>query len=135
VDLQIEEREREGIVILDLKGKLVRGSEDLMLLQRLLLLHEHKRLKVIVNLKEVSCIDNSGLETLVFSATRFGDAGGSLVVLSFDDSSAADSDAPRLRTSLKVYEEELDAVNSFFPERVVPSSYDILEFVKEQQVR
>jgi hypothetical protein len=33
---------------------------------------------------------------------------------------------------IDTYQLEADAVNSFFPDRVVPR-YDILEFVKEQQ--
>ena len=80
--LQIEQREREKIVILDLKGQLMQGDEDLSLLKRLLLLLDSRRPNVIVNLREVSGIDASGLATLAFCATRFHDAGGRLVCLS-----------------------------------------------------
>ena len=40
MDLQIEQRESEGIVILDLEGRLGLGGEDISLLQRLLFLLE-----------------------------------------------------------------------------------------------
>ena len=37
-------------------------------------------------------------------------------------------------TGLETYQEGLDAVNSFFPDRVVPR-YDILEFVQKRKAR
>jgi len=52
MDLQIEQRERDGIVILDLEGRLVLGGEDVSLLQRLMFLLERTRHRVIVNLKK-----------------------------------------------------------------------------------
>lgn len=120
--LQIEQREREKIVILDLKGPLVLGDEELSLLQRLLFLLESRRPKVVLNFKDVSSVDEAGLDTLSFCAMRFHDAGGRLVVLNLGQSHA----------DIDTYQLEADAVNSFFPDRVVPR-YDILEFVKEQQ--
>ncbi len=120
--LQIEQREQEKIVILDLKGPLVLGDEDVSLLQRLLILLESRRPKVILNFKDVSSVDETGLNTLSFCATRFHDAGGRLVLLNLGQSHA----------DIDTYQLEADAVNSFFPDRVVPR-YDILEFVKEQQ--
>jgi anti-sigma B factor antagonist len=120
--LQIERREREKIVILDLKGPLVLGEEELSLLQWLLLLLESRRSKVILNFTDVSSIDGTGLDTLSFCATRFQEAGGRLVLLNLGQS----------HPDIDTYQQEADAVNSFFPDRVVPR-YDILEFVKEQQ--
>jgi anti-anti-sigma factor len=130
MDLQIEQREREGIVILDLNGRLVLGGEDLSLLQRLLFLLEHKRRQVIVNLKRISEIDSTGLSTLFFCALRFHDSGGKLVLLRRDGSHFATPDT----NTLEAFQEESDAVNGFFPERAV-TRYDILEFVKDQQPR
>jgi anti-sigma B factor antagonist len=104
------------------------GDEDISLLQRLLFLLDTRRRKVILNLKAVSVIDESGLDTLAFCATRFQDVGGRIVLLSLGQSHQS---ADILKGS-ETYQEETDAVNSFFPDRVVPR-YDILEFVKEQQ--
>jgi anti-anti-sigma factor len=129
--LQISQREKEAIVLLDLKGELVLGDEDLSLLQRLLFLLDSRRHKVIVNLKEVSNIDASGLATLAFCATRFHDVGGRLVLLGPGQPNAQVADV-ELNTVLENYQEETDAVTSFFPDGVVPR-YDILEFVKEQE--
>jgi anti-sigma B factor antagonist len=134
MNLQIEQREREKIVILDLKGWLVLGEEELALLQRLLFLLDSRHRQIILNLKEVSSIDESGLETVAFCATRFQDVGGRLVLLDLLQSRAHVADVSRLSTVSETFQEETEAVNSFFPDRVAPR-YDILEFVKEQQQR
>jgi anti-sigma B factor antagonist len=134
VKLQIEQREREKIVILDLKGRLILGDEDLSLLQRLLLLLDSRCRKVIVNLQEVSSIDASGLATLAFCATRFYDVDGRVVVLNPRRPDRPIADILEPDTVLETYREEIDAVNSFFPDRVVPR-YDILEFVQKRKER
>ena len=132
MNLQIGQREREKIVILDLKGQLVLGEEDLSLLQRLLFLLDSRHRKVILNLKDVSSVDESGLDTVAFCATRFHDIGGRLVLLNLGQSHAQVADISILNTVSETYREESDAVNSFFPDRVFPR-YDILEFVNEQR--
>jgi anti-sigma B factor antagonist len=132
MSLQIEQREREKIVILDLKGALILGDADLSLLQRLLFLLDSRRRKVILNLNGVSTIDESGLDTLAFCAMRFHEVGGRLVLLNLDQSGVQAADVSNLNKVVEHYQKELDAVNSFFPDRVIPQ-YDILEFVKGQQ--
>jgi anti-sigma B factor antagonist len=131
MDLKIAQREKERIVILDLKGEFVLGDDHLLLLQRLLFLLDSRRKKVIVNLQEVPSIDASLLATLAFCARLFHDIEGRLVLLNpgLPHTQVADME---LNTALESYPEETDAMNSFFPDRVVPR-YDILEFVKEQQ--
>jgi anti-sigma B factor antagonist len=132
MSLQIEQREREKIVILDLRGSLVLGDADLSLLQRLLLLLDSRQRQVILNLKAVSSIDQSGLDTVAFSATRFQDVGGRLVLLNVGQSHAQVADISKLKIVSESYQDETEAVNSFFPDRVAPR-YDILQFVNEQK--
>jgi anti-anti-sigma factor len=128
--LEIQERENEGILVLDLKGRLVLGPEDSALRQRLQALAELQN--VIVNLKDVSDIDSTGLGTLVNSALRFREAGGKLVLLNLNDSKGRLPDILKLNTVFETYQEEVAAVNSFFPDRTI-ARYDILEFVEEQE--
>jgi anti-sigma B factor antagonist len=132
--LQIEKRERENVVILDLKGRLTQGDEDLSLLKRLLLLLDSRRREIIVNLEGVSSIDASGLATLAYCATRFHAVEGRVVFLNPRRSDRPDTDILGPDTTLEIYQEELDAVNSFFPGRVAPR-YDILEFVQKRKER
>jgi anti-sigma B factor antagonist len=130
--LQIAQREKEAIVILDLKGELVLDDDYLSLLQRLLFLLDSRRHKVVLNLKGVSGMDATGPATLAFCAKLFQDIDGRLVVLNPGQPHAQVADILELNTVLETYQEETEAVNSFFPERVVPR-YGILEFVKEQE--
>ncbi|MGD0300466.1 MAG: STAS domain-containing protein [Bryobacteraceae bacterium] len=131
--LEIEPRQNEGIFILDLMGRLVLGPEDLALRQRLQSLLDAGRHNVIVNLKEVSDIDSTGLGTLVNCALRFRDSGGKLVLLHLSNQGTL-PDLLKLNTVFETYQDELAAVNSFFPERAV-TRYDILDFVEEQERR
>ena len=132
--LEIEQREIQGIFLLDLKGRLVLGDEDLALRQRLMTLLGTGRHNAILDLKEVTDIDTTGLGTLVFCALRFREAGGKLVLLHLSDSQARLPDTLKLNAVFETYQDEVDAVNSFFPERAV-SRYDILDFVEEQERR
>ena len=134
MNLEIEQREKEGIFILDLKGRLVLGSEDLALRQRLQSLLDAGRHNVILNLKDVSNIDTTGLGTLVSWALRFRDSGGKLVLLNLGESQARLPDTLKLNAVFETYQDESAAVNSFFPERAI-QHYDILDFVEEQERR
>jgi anti-anti-sigma factor len=130
VHLQINQRENEGIVILDLKGRLALGPEDVALRQWLQALRDAGSINVAMNLKDVSDIDTTALGTLIFCATKFREAGGRLVLLHLSPSHSRLSDVVKLNTAFQIYPDEVSAVNSFFPDRVV-QHYDILEFVEE----
>lgn len=132
--LEIGQRETQGIVLLDLTGRLVLGEEDLALRQRLSALLESGRSKVVLNLKEVTDIDTAALGTLVLYAARFREAGGKLVLLHLKDAQADLPDILKLNAAFETYDDEVAAVNSFFPERAV-NHYDILDFVEEQERR
>jgi anti-anti-sigma factor len=130
--LEIEQRENEGIFILDLKGRLVLGGEDQALRQRLQTLKDAGHHNVIVNLKEVSDIDTTGLGTLVYGALRFRESGGKLVLLHLSGFQASLPETLKLNAAFETYQDEVAAVNSFFPERAT-NPYDILNFVEEQE--
>jgi anti-sigma B factor antagonist len=66
-------------------------------------------------------------------ALRFRDSGGKLVLLHLSNQGTL-PDLLKLNTVFETYQDELDAVNSFFPERAV-TRYDILDFVEEQERR
>jgi anti-anti-sigma factor len=133
-NLEVEQRERDGVVILDLEGPLVLGEEDLALRQRVVSLLQAGQRNLILNLKGVTEIDATGLATLEFFAGKFREAGGKCVLLNLDPARVEPADLLKLSTTFNTYQDELDAVNSFFHDRTVPH-YDILEFVEklEQQ--
>jgi anti-sigma B factor antagonist len=134
MSLHIEQREREGIVILDLKGPLTLGHGDLELRDRLPALHQSGKVNIVLNLKDVSEIDSTGLGTLVFGLARLRKAGGRLALVNLNRSHLEIFLLTRLAIAFEFFEDEQDAVNSFFPDRVL-KPYDILRFVEHYDDR
>jgi len=132
--LEIRQGKKEGITILYLKGKIVLGAEDLTLRERLLSPSDKGIRNVVLNLNEVTHIDTAGVGTLVLCTEKLRAAGGRLVLANISPSQASIASILKLDTELDIYPDELDAVNSFFPDRVVPH-YDILELVEGIKAR
>jgi len=127
--LEIVAREQEGITILDLKGPLRFGEEDLELRDRLSKLCQAGSIRVILNLKEVTHVDTTGLGTLLFALAKLQKAGGRLAIFNLNKSHVDLVLLARMDAVFEVFKDEQDAINSFFPDRKVPR-FDILEFVR-----
>lgn len=134
MSLQIEEREREGIVILDLKGPLTLGHGDLELRDRLPSLHQSGKVNIILNLQDVSHIDSTGLGTLVFGLARLRRSGGRLALLNLNRSHLELFLLTKLAIAFEFFSDEQDAVDSFFPDRAL-KHYDVLDFVQHEADR
>jgi len=131
---EIQQREVEGIAILDIKGRLVLGHTDAELRQTLQSLLGAGKNKVIINLRDVSNIDTASIGSLILSQQKFESAGGRLVLVNLLPTHASVDEVLKLDTAFATYQDELTAVNSFFPERAVPR-YDLLEFLEEEAHR
>jgi anti-sigma B factor antagonist len=131
MSLHIEERESEGIMILDLKGPLTLGHGDLELRDRLPALHQSGKVNIILNLKDVSDIDSTGLGTLVFGLARLRKAGGRLALANLDRAHLELFLLTKLAIAFEFFDDEQDAVNSFFPDRAL-KHFDILKFVQQE---
>jgi anti-sigma B factor antagonist len=129
--LEIHQRENEGIVILDLKGHLVIGSGDNALREKVESLFDGGNRKFVLNQAHVYNIDSSGAGVLFALAQQYGGAGGKLVLVQLAHVHAELSEMARLEATIEFYELELDAVNSFFPERVI-RHYDILDYIEHR---
>ncbi len=134
LSLQIEQRESEGIVILDLRGSLTFGQGDLELRERLVCLHQSGKVNIVLNFRHVSGIDSTGLGTLVFGLAKLRQAGGRLALLNVNRSHLELFLLTRLAIAFEFFDDEHDAVNSFFPDRTV-KRFDILNFVRRQESR
>lgn len=122
-------RDAEGILILDLKGRLVMGPEATDFRSALQAAAERGETRVILNLKEVDYIDSTGLGTLVSGHSLFEQAGGAMKLLNASKRSAELLVLTKLSTVFEMFDDEQTAINSFFPGREV-RRFDILEFVK-----
>jgi anti-sigma B factor antagonist len=130
--LEIHQRENEGIVILDLHGRLVLGSGEIELRDFVQSLLESGNRQATLNLASVSEIDMSGAGVLLFLAAEYSNASGKLVLFNVPIAHGEIYEMARLEASIEIYSAELDAINSFFPDRKT-SHYDILSYVESQK--
>jgi anti-sigma B factor antagonist len=129
-DAQIDHRQKEGVRILDLRGPLIIGDSEANLRSATVALAETKAVKVILNLKRVTEIDDDGLDALIYCYARTENCGGQIKLLN----PPPDLNVmvlTKLDTVFEVFTDEQDAVNSFFPDRTI-HHYDILEWIQEQ---
>jgi anti-sigma B factor antagonist len=129
---EIHEREREGIVVLDLKGRLTVGEPVSNLREKIRELADDGKINVVLNLAEVDYIDSTGLGGLVISFTTLKKAGGALKILNLSKRNVELLILTKLTTVFEVFGDEQDAINSFFPNRQI-RKFDILDFVQQQE--
>lgn len=129
--LDIQQRVREGITILDLKGRLIVGEPVASLRETIREMSEKAQSNVILNLQGVDYIDSTGLGGLVISYTTLKKAGGALKIINVSKRNIELLVLTKLSTVFEVYDNEQDAINSFFPNREV-RKFDILNFVQQQ---
>jgi anti-sigma B factor antagonist len=129
--LEITETEREGVVILALKGRLTMGESNLVREKVSQLIAEGK-LNIVFDLADCDFIDSTGLGDMVICYTTLKRAGGALKLLNLNKRNIELLLLTKLTTIFEVFGEEREAVNSFFPDRGI-KHFDILSFVQEQQ--
>jgi anti-sigma B factor antagonist len=132
MSLEIVQREQEGVEIVDLKGRLTFGPEDLHFRNELDGLVRAGKNRVVLNLDDMSEIDTTGLGTLLFALAKLRKAGGDLALVNLKPSHIKVLVEARLATVFDVFKQDQDAINSFFPGREV-QRYDILGFVRAMQ--
>jgi len=132
MSLDIEQRDREGIAILDLKGRITMGEEVSSFRQTIQNLAQGAAPKVILNMAQVDYIDSTGLGAVVWGSSAVRSGGGVVKLLNLNRRNVELLVATKLTTIFDVYSDEQDAVNSFFPGREI-KGFDILEFVKAQK--
>jgi anti-sigma B factor antagonist len=123
-------REREGVIILDCKGRLVAGEEATILRDSVKELATGP-VNVILNLAGIDYIDSTGLGGMVICYTTVRKAGGMIKLLNLTRRNIELLVLTKLETVFEVFNDEQDAVNSFFPDREV-KKFDILAFVQSQ---
>jgi anti-sigma B factor antagonist len=132
MSLTIEKREREGIAILDMKGRITMGEEVTAFRQSVQVLTADGAQKVILNMQAVDYIDSTGLGAIVMCSTTLRNVGGIAKLLNLNKRNVELLIATKLATIFEIFNSEQDAVNSFFPGREI-KAFDILDFVKGQK--
>ncbi len=132
IHLELDRREKEGIVILDLKGRLVVGDPSVRLREKVGAEIAQGTRKMILNLGEVDYIDSTGLGSMVICYTSMQKSTGSMKLTKLNKRNIELMLLTKLSTVFEIFLEEQDAVNSFFPEREI-KRFDILSFVQQQK--
>jgi anti-sigma B factor antagonist len=130
-NLEIASREKEGVKILDLSGKLtVGGASDLR--EKVSAESAAGSLRVLLNLKGVDYIDSTGLGTMVICFMAVQKAGGALKLYNLNRRNLELVLLTKLSTVFQIFNDEQEAINSFFPDREI-KHFDILSFVQQQK--
>lgn len=129
---EIHEREREGITILDVAGRLIVGQTSGALRERIQQAIAAGKRNLVLNLAGVDYIDSTGLGTMVMCFRFTQTAGGALKLLKLNRRELELLVLTKLTTVFDIYNEEQDALNSFYPDREI-KKFDILSFIKQTQ--
>ena len=126
--LKITRNEQDGISILELKGRLTFGPEDIDLNDEIRHALAARRLRLVIDLGGVDKIDSAGLGTLLYARAELRRAGGGLALANLKPAHLETLLVAKLETVFDVFSNDQDAINSFFPERNAPH-YDLLSLV------
>jgi anti-sigma B factor antagonist len=130
--LEITEREREGVTILDIKGRIVSGPETATFRAELERLAAESKNRAILNLREVDFIDSTGLGALVVSASAMKKRNGTAKLLHLNKRNLELMVVTHLSTMFEIFDDEQYALNSFFPDREI-KTFDLLSFIKQMK--
>ena len=131
MSLDIRETSREGVVILSLKGRLTVGEASAVR-EKVNAVIAAGSVNVLLNLQQVEYIDSTGLGALVICFTSLKKAGGALKLVNPNKRNVELLLLTKLHTIFEVFNDEQDAVNSFFPDREI-KHFDILSFVQAEK--
>jgi anti-sigma B factor antagonist len=129
---EIQQREREGVIVLDVKGRITVGAESGALRDKVAELNAAGQRNIILNLADVDYIDSTGLGALVISVTTVRKSGGNLKLLNLNRRNIELLVMTKLATVFEIFNDEQDAVNSFYPDRKI-KTFDILDFVQHMK--
>jgi anti-sigma B factor antagonist len=113
MQLTINSREHEGAAVVDLKGRIVAGDECDALRNTLkdLLAGDHPR--IVLNMREVTRIDSTGVGMLVEAVINTAKKGGELKLASLPKLVRGVLMVHKLLQAFEVYDSEEQALASF----------------------
>lgn len=111
--MQIEEREVDGVTILDLKGKITLGDGDEVLKDKINSLVLQDRRRILLNLAEVPYIDSAGLGEVVRTYTTVSRQGGQLKLVNLTKRITDLLSITKLLTVFETFDSEAEALKSY----------------------
>jgi len=132
MSLEIHQHEREGITVLEMKGRITLGKEATAMRDKVSELIAGTTRNLVFNLAGVDYIDSTGLGALVMCATTVRRAGGNVKLVNLNRRNIELLVMTRLATSFEIFTDEGDAVGSYYPDRKI-KTFDILDFVSKMK--
>jgi anti-sigma B factor antagonist len=112
-NLYINERRIEDVTVLDLKGRLRSTGRVRGLHKSIRSLVEEGKIRILLNLSQVTHIDSSGLDELVASCVTAGNQGGEIKLLQLTEEMREVITTANLSALFDIYNNEYDAIASF----------------------
>ena len=113
MSLKADNRQVDGVAVVDLNGRIVLGEATTTLREVLQNLVSQGQKKILLNLSEVSYIDSSGLGALVSGYTTVTSQTGQLKLLNLTAKVKDLLQITKLLTVFEVFTDEASAVRSF----------------------
>lgn len=132
MSLEIGRREREGVILLDLKGRITIGDEATNFRAAIDEIAAQAGSRVLLNMLEVDYVDSTGLGAIVMCATRMRNSNGVAKLVNVNRRNIELIVMTKIDSIFEVFNDETDAINSFFPGREV-KRFDILSFVRQMR--
>ncbi len=111
--MEISERSVGDVTIVDLGGRIVMGDGDAILKDKVRSLAQQGRLKIIINLGDVSYVDSAGLGALVQGYATINKQGGTLKLVNVTKRLQDLLSITKLLTVFETFDSEKDALASF----------------------
>jgi anti-sigma B factor antagonist len=111
--MKIETRNTRGVTIIEPKGKITIGVDDIALRETVTEALEAGARNILINLGGLTTIDSSGIGELVSANTSVSKSGGKLKLVSVPTKATDTPHINQLRSIFEVFESEAEAINSF----------------------
>lgn len=111
--MKVDVRHREGVTILEPKGKITIGVGDIALRDAVVESLEAGSRNILLDLNQVSTIDSSGVGEMVSAYTTVTNRGGKLKLLNLSPKVVDILQITQLITVFEAFEEEDEAIASF----------------------
>ncbi len=111
--MNINEKSTDGVVILELSGKIIGGPDASLLNDKLHQLIESRKTNVVADLEKVNWMNSSGLGILIGGLTTMRNAGGDLKLANITDRIQSLLMITKLLTVFETFDSIDKAIESF----------------------